>query len=140
MIRARTAAVVFALLLTLAGCFGDAEPTTSPSVASGSAGATTAPAATTTEADTPITDDATIRQVCNTIADLGNRFDHDANLAAGQLAERIADPKFSLPGRELVKAAGAASAAPGPDTNVDIAKAQLAFLDACGDRYGDGPW
>lgn len=129
------------LVAALAGCSHGSEPAaTSPSGTATAPATTSAAPATTSPA--PIDDEATIRKVCNTIAELGssNEFDPDANLAAGRLAELIVDPKFSLAGRDLVKAAAAADAAPGPDTNIDIAQAQLDVLDACGDKYGDGPW
>ncbi|SCL27211.1 hypothetical protein GA0070624_3457 [Micromonospora rhizosphaerae] len=128
-------------MAALAGCSSETEPIASSVNGTAATPATTSAAPVTT-APAPIADDATIRRLCNTIADLGNsnNFDPDANLAAGQRGELIVDPKFSLPGRGLVTAAGAASAAPGPDTNIDIAQAQLDFLDACGDKYGDGPW
>lgn len=141
MIRTRRVVLPAALFVAaLAGCSSGSEPTAAS--ANGAAATPATTAAPVTTAPAPIADDATIRHLCNTIADLGNslNFDSDANLAAGQRAELIVDPKFSLPGRGLVKAAGAASAAPGPDTNIEIAQAQLDFLDACGDKYGDGPW
>jgi hypothetical protein len=120
------------LCLALAGC-GDSTPDVTPS----SGSSTTAMAA-----PTPVSDEATIRQLCNTIVGLADEdeFDPNANLAAGRIAEQITDPKFSLGGRALMKAAAAASVAPGADTNIDIAQAQLDILNACGDRFGDGPW
>ncbi len=103
-------------MVVLAACFSESEaavPSASGPAATSAVPVTTAPA--------PVADDAT--PPVHTIADLGNghNFDPDANLAAGQRAELIVDPKFSLTARGLVKAAGAVSAAPGSDTNIDIA-------------------
>lgn len=137
--RALITVTLFAAALT--ACSSQSEPTASPSHTT-AAPATTAAAPTAT-AGAPITDEATIRKLCDNIANLGSGFEYDAaaSLAVGQQAERVADARFSLAGRDLVKAAGAASAAPGPDTNIDIARAQLAVLDVCGKLYGeDGPW
>ncbi|WBC13440.1 hypothetical protein O7600_20130 [Micromonospora sp. WMMA1998] len=140
MTRARIAApmAAAALLLSLAGCSAEDQPTTaSPATSSAAAPATSA-----STASAAISDEATIRQVCNELVALGNDFNFDpaANLAAARRAELIADPAFSRAGRELVKVASAAAAAPGPDTNLGISQTRRAFLDVCGDNYGDGPW
>ncbi|MDZ5443793.1 hypothetical protein U2F26_13775 [Micromonospora sp. 4G57] len=141
MIRLPRALITVTLFAaTLTACSSGNEPAGSPSrTTAAPAASTVAPSTATTE---PITDETTIRKLCDNIANLGNEFKYDAaaSLAVGKQAERVADPGFSLAGRDLVKAAGAASAAPGPDTNIDIAQAQLAVLDVCGKLYGDGPW
>ncbi|WP_432051152.1 hypothetical protein [Verrucosispora sp. NA02020] len=123
--------------LALAGCGGDSEPSATPPSSSPPPVATSAvPTA------APITDDKSIREVCNTVAELGNDNDFNpvANLAAGKLAALIADPAFARAGDALVDAAGAAVDEPGPDTNIAIARAQLDVAGACIDKYGDGPW
>ncbi|MEV5819318.1 hypothetical protein AB0L22_09095 [Micromonospora haikouensis] len=135
-------AAALTLAAALTGCSDSGKPAPDPSPTAAATTATPARTAASRLPADPVTQELAERAVCNRIAGLSGdaQFDAAQNLNYGQQAEALADPRMSRAGRDLVKAAGAAQAAPGPDTNIDLSKAQLAVLDVCGDKYGDGPW
>jgi len=136
MIRRILPAATLALAAALAGCSSGSEPAAEPSAT------TAAPTSAAPTTPGPISDEPTIRQICNHVADLGSapNFHAAPNLEAGQRAARITDPSIANAGEKLMRAAGGASAAPGPASNVELAQAQIDVAQACADKYGDGPW
>ncbi|MEU3112663.1 hypothetical protein ABZ652_01115 [Micromonospora chalcea] len=128
MTRARTAAALSAaLLLALAGCSDDAEPSAAPT---SSAPVPLSPAPATSAA----VDD---RATCRANADAAGKVNLDPtdNLVNGQLALGSSQPGIAAAGKELTAAATA-----DPVVNVDIAQAQVTLAEACAAVFGDGPW
>ncbi|MFG1847762.1 hypothetical protein [Micromonospora carbonacea] len=139
--RRTLSAACIALAAAMAGCSNSGPEAGPPAAATTAAAAAPTSAAPTSEG--PISDEPTIRQICNHIVDLselGSLTNTAPNVDAGRRAERVTDPAISEAGRKLAAAAGAASAAPGPDTNLDMAEAYLDMKKACTKKYGEGPW
>jgi hypothetical protein len=129
--RSRALLVATALVLALSGCGGDPTPAAAPTPTASAAPTTPAADgdqdachAVSTGPDFPTWQDA------NLLAEMANTAAHAPNpgiAAAGDaLAEKVAEAQAG--GMDQV------------DANLALMRAHLELAEACGHRFGDGPW
>lgn len=130
MTRLRHLATLTVAAVVLAGCGNDPEPAAAP--------ATPRPAATSgAPAPTSSVDE---KRGCRAFVALDERSAPTAYRDAGALAAETSVASIKAAGVDLIDAANAAVADPGPASRLALDQASLKMAQACGDEFGNGPW